>query len=106
MASPQVEWVRGDITDPESLARGMEGCDRVYHLAAYAKNWAPDRRIFDEMNVRGMRNVFDAAQRAGVERVVWTSSIVTLGPTRARPVGDEAMPRIAPARSTSTSGPS
>ncbi len=40
-----VELVRGDITDVDSLRHGMEGCDRVFHLAAYAKNWAPTGRF-------------------------------------------------------------
>ena len=73
--------LRGDITDRDSLVRGMEGCSQVYHLAAYAKNWARDPRTFDEMNIQGMRNVFDAAARQGVQRVVWTSTMLTFGPT-------------------------
>ena len=93
LTSPLVEWVPGNITDPASLARGIEGCDRVFHLAACAKNWAPDRRVFYEMNVRGMHNVFDAAQQAGVRGVVWTSSMVTFGATPRGQTGTEAMPR-------------
>jgi len=89
-----VEIVQGDILDVESLARGIEGCSQVYHLAAYAKNWAPDKKVFFEMNVIGMRNVFEAAKRANVERVVFTSTIVTFGPTMPGVVGDETMDRI------------
>lgn len=92
-----VETVRGDIEDPDSLQRGMEGCSRVFHLAAHAKNWASDARTFYRLNVEGMQNVFDAARRQGVTRVVWTSSIVTFGPTPPGVVGDETMPRITPA---------
>jgi len=94
LASPLIEWVRGDITDRDSLVRAMEGCAQVYHLAAYAKNWSPNPATFFEMNVQGMRNVFDAAAKQGVERVVWTSTIVTLGPTPPGQVGDEQSPRI------------
>ncbi len=93
----RVELVRGDILDRDSLLRGMEGCSRVFHLAAYAKNWAPDPRTFYRMNVEGTRHVFGAARQLGVNRVVWTSSIVTFGPTPRGVVGDEAMPRITPA---------
>jgi farnesol dehydrogenase len=89
----RVELVRGDITDRQSLDRAVEGCDYVFHLAAYAKNWAPSPRTYQEMNVDAVRNVFDAASRSGVRRIVWTSSIVTLGPTRPGEIGDEAMPR-------------
>ena len=88
-----VEVVRGDITDPDSLLRGMEDCDRVFHLAAYAKNWAADATTYRRLNIEGMHNVFRAARRQGVERIVWTSSIVTLGPTPPGVVGDESMPR-------------
>jgi farnesol dehydrogenase len=71
----------------------MEGCGQVYHLAAYAKNWAPRRQVFFEQNVDGTRNVLDAAQAAGVSRVVHVSTIVTFGPTLPGVEGDEAMPR-------------
>jgi nucleoside-diphosphate-sugar epimerase len=89
----KIEIVQGDILDPESLARGIQGCSQVYHLAAYAKNWAPDKKVFFEMNVIGMRNVFEAAKTANVERMVFTSTIVTFGPTKPGVVGDETMPR-------------
>ena len=89
-----VELVRGDITDADSLVAGMEGCSHVFHLAAYAKNWAPDRQTYFEMNVQAVRNVFDAARRHDVGRVVWTSTMLTFGPTPPGVVGDEEMPRI------------
>ena len=90
----RVELVRGDITDIDSLRRGMEGCRYVFHLAAYAKNWASDPKTFFDINVQGMRNVFDAAAELDVQRVVWTSTFVTFWPTRRGEGGDEAMPRI------------
>jgi nucleoside-diphosphate-sugar epimerase len=94
LARPGVELVRGDITDRESLLRGMEGCDRVFHLAAYAKNWAPDPAVYDRMNVEGMHNVFDAAEKHGVRRVVWTSTQLTFGPTPRGQTTDEETPRV------------
>jgi nucleoside-diphosphate-sugar epimerase len=94
LASSLVEWVRGDITDRDSLVRGMEGCTQVYHLAAYAKNWARDPKVFYDMNVQGMRNVFDAATRQGIHRVVWTSTMLTLGPSPHGRVWNEDCPRI------------
>ncbi len=93
LAHQNVELVRGDVTDRESVFRAAAGSDYVFHLAAYAKNWASDPGTFREVNVLGMRNVFDASRAAAVKRVVWTSSIVTLGPTRPGEVGDEEMPR-------------
>ncbi|MEW6160953.1 MAG: SDR family oxidoreductase [Verrucomicrobiota bacterium] len=93
---PNVELVPGDILDPHSLKKGMEGCRAVFHLAAYAKNWAPDPKHFFRLNVEGACNVFDAAQAVGVDRLVFTSTIVTLGPRPADSPTHEGLPRVAP----------
>ena len=85
---------QGDIMNRESLIAGMNGCPHVFHLAAYAKNWARDPKIFFDHNVLGMKNIFDAAKQVGIQRIVWTSTIVTFGPTAAGVIGDETMPRI------------
>jgi nucleoside-diphosphate-sugar epimerase len=90
----RVELVRGDILDSDSLRRGMEGCEQVYHLAAYAKNWARKREVFFQQNVNGTRHVLSAAQACGVQRLVVTSTIVTLGPTAPGVLGHENMTRI------------
>ena len=92
----RIKLVTGDILDRASLQKGMEGCSQVYHLAAYAKNWARDPAMFYKQNVEGMRNVFEAARAVGVTRVVFTSTIVTFGPTAPGVVGNETMPRITP----------
>lgn len=91
-----LQWVTGDVLDRDSLRRGLEGCTEVFHLAAYAKNWAKDPSTFFRVNVDGARNVFDAAEEAGLRRVVYTSTVVVFGPTRPGIVGDEAMPRATP----------
>lgn len=92
----RIKLVTGDILDRASLQKGMEGCSQVYHLAAYAKNWARDSAVFHKHNVEGMRNVLEAARAAGVSRIVFTSTIVTLGPTAPGVVGNEGMQRITP----------
>jgi nucleoside-diphosphate-sugar epimerase len=92
----RIKFVKGDLLKYDSLAEGMAGCTHVYHLAAYAKNWAPKPETFFDYNVTGMRNVLKAAMDHGVERVVWTSTIVTFGPTPPGVVGDESMPRHDP----------
>jgi nucleoside-diphosphate-sugar epimerase len=89
-----ITLVQGDIMNLDSLVAGMQDCTHVFHLAAYAKNWAPDPKTFYDHNVIGMRNVFDAARQTGIQRVVWTSTIVTFGPTLPGVVGDETMQRI------------
>ena len=90
----RISIVMGNIMDPESLVRGLQGCTQVYHLAAYAKNWAKDPSTFFRQNVEGTKNVFQAAQAAGVRRIVFTSTVVVFGPTPPGVVGDESMPRI------------
>ena len=94
--APGPEWVPGDVLDRDSLRRGMEGCDEVFHLAAYARNWAKEPSTFFRVNVDGARNVFDAAAQAGVRRTVYTSTVVVFGPTPPGVVGDEEMPRATP----------
>ncbi|MDR1054116.1 MAG: NAD-dependent epimerase/dehydratase family protein [Planctomycetaceae bacterium] len=88
-----INYVQGDVMDVDSLRRGMSDCKYVFHLAAYAKNWARDKKIYNDINITGTRNVFNVAEEVGVERVVWTSTIVTFGPTEAGVVGDENMVR-------------
>lgn len=90
----QVELALGDVRDRNSLRAAMQGCSRVFHLAAYAKNWAPDPNTYFDINVRGMRNVFEVARECGVRRLVWTSTFVTFGPTRRGEIGNEETPRI------------
>lgn len=96
LSHERIKLVTGDIQDRGSLQKGMEGCNQVYHLAAYAKNWSKDPSVFFKQNVEGMRNVFGAARSVGVERVVFTSTIVAFGPTAPGVVGNEDMPRITP----------
>jgi dihydroflavonol-4-reductase len=74
-----VELVPGDVTDPASVRRLVEGCDRVFHLAAIYALWLPRPERMREVNVVGTRNVLEAALAAGVERVVYTSSIAVFG---------------------------
>ncbi len=88
-----LEWVEGDILDPDSLRRAVAGCTEVFHLAAYARNWAKDPSTFFRLNVKGTRNVFEAAAEAGVRRIVYTSTVVVFGPTPGGIVGNEETPR-------------
>jgi 2-alkyl-3-oxoalkanoate reductase len=84
--------VRGDVTDPASLAVAVAGVDRVYHLAAVVGDWGPDAR-FERINVGGTRNVLDAAASARCARVVMVSSIVVYGSQLHDGVCDEDAPR-------------
>jgi dihydroflavonol-4-reductase len=74
-----VEPVPGDLRDAESLERAIQGCGQVYHIAADYRLWAPDPREMYRSNVDGTRNLLSAAQRAGVERIVYTSTVGCIG---------------------------
>jgi len=81
---------KGDILDPKSVRAAMAGCDKVFHVAGYAHNWARDPRTFFTVNVDGLTNILDIAKQLNVQRVVFTSSSVTVGPSNARiPDGTE-----------------
>ena len=92
--NPKFEYFQGDISDLNSLRRGIDGCDYVIHLAGYAKNYSKDPSVFYRINVDGMKNVFTVAKEKNVKKIVWTSSIVTFGPTRKGEIADESYPRI------------
>jgi dihydroflavonol-4-reductase len=75
----EVELAMGDIRDRASLDRAMQGCTGVFHAAADYRMWVPNPSEIYVANVRGSRNVVLAAARAGVRRMVYTSSVATLG---------------------------
>ncbi|MDF1563066.1 MAG: NAD-dependent epimerase/dehydratase family protein [Deltaproteobacteria bacterium] len=68
-----VEQHRGDLGDPEAVARAVEGCELVFHVGAKAGVWGA-AEDFHRANVLGTRNVLDACRRHGVRRLVFTSS--------------------------------
>ncbi len=74
-----VEVVQGDLTDSESLVAALQGCAALFHVAADYRLWVPDPASMYEVNVTGTRNLLRAALAAGVERVVYTSTVGTLG---------------------------
>jgi dihydroflavonol-4-reductase len=89
LAGLDVERVEGDVLDREALSRALSGCDVVYHLAAIYSLWSPRPERIYEVNVEGSKNLLFAALRAGVRRVVYTSSIAAVGRRPAGP-GDDA----------------
>ena len=89
---PGVEVCCGDVRDPDSLRWAVAGCTQVYHVAALYKLWVRRRRDLYEINVGGTENVLAAAREAGVDRVVYTSSVATLGIPRGGGPGTEETP--------------
>lgn len=87
-----VEIVYGDLTDRESLDHGMKGCSTLFHVAADYRLWVPEAKEMYEINVVGTRNIMHAALDAGIKRVVYTSSVATLGLTQDGSPADEETP--------------
>jgi farnesol dehydrogenase len=88
-----VEFAEGDVTDRLGLIKAVAGCDAVIHAAALVKIVAP-RAEFDRINVGGLENVLAAAEASGsVERVLYVSSFIALGPTDGRMLDESAEPR-------------
>ena len=74
-----VEVVEGDLLKPETLRDAVEGCDGVFHVAADYRLWVRNPEPMFRANVDGARAIVDAAVSAGVERIVYTSSVAVLG---------------------------
>ena len=74
-----VEVAVGDLRDPTSLRRALKGCRSLFHVAADYRLWVRRPDDLYEANVRGSINLLQAAADAGVERIVYTSSVATLG---------------------------
>lgn len=70
-----VEVVRGDVTDPASVAAAVAGTELVFHAAGLPEQWQPDPGIFQHVNAEGTRHVLEAALAAGVRRVLYTSTM-------------------------------
>lgn len=86
-----VERVEGDLRDPASLARATAGCKLVFHAAADYRLWAKNSADLYRSNVDGTGNLLDAAERAGVERIVYTSTVGCIGLPH-NGIGDETTP--------------
>jgi dihydroflavonol-4-reductase len=87
-----LEFVSGDLRDAQSLRAAMAGIRHVFHVAADYRLWARDPSEIFAANVDGTRNVMQEALRAGVERVVYTSSVATLGLRPGGSPADESVP--------------
>ena len=83
--------VVGDARDPAAMARAVTGVRHVLHVAADYRLWAPDPEEIVRNNLASARTVMEAARTAGVERIVYTSSVATLRADPAGP-GDETRP--------------
>ncbi|MBK6739914.1 MAG: NAD-dependent epimerase/dehydratase family protein [Haliea sp.] len=74
-----VEFVEGNLLDPASLVRAVQGVEQLYHLAALFAIWTKDPDLHFKINVDGARSMMEAAQAAGVQKIVFTSSVAAIG---------------------------
>ena len=88
----KAETAIGDLRDPTSLEKAMAGCDTVFHVAADYRLWLRDPGEMYRSNVDGTRAILEAARKNGVRRVVYTSSVATVGFTANGHPADEDSP--------------
>jgi dihydroflavonol-4-reductase len=88
----KAETATGDLRDSSSLEKGMSGCDTVFHVAADYRLWVRDPAEMYRSNVDGTKAILDAARKHGVRRVVYTSSVATVGFTGNGHPADEDSP--------------
>src|SRR6202166_2650920 len=86
------ETAIGDLRDAASLEKAMAGCDTVFHVAADYRLWVRDPQEMYRSNVDGTRAILEATRKNGVRRVVYTSSVATMGFTRNGHPADEDSP--------------
>ncbi|MCH8744662.1 MAG: NAD-dependent epimerase/dehydratase family protein [Chloroflexi bacterium] len=75
----QVQQIPGDILDAESVRRALVGCQQVYHCAGSYTFWSRDVRDIYRTNVEGTRIVLQEARQAGVDKIVYTSTVGAIG---------------------------
>src|ERR1700724_983319 len=82
IADLPLEYVTGDLRDPASLERAMKGVKRVFHVAADYRLWAKRKQDIYDSNVGGTKNLLEAAKRAGVQQLIYTSTVATIAVDR------------------------
>ena len=92
LADPKLEIVQGDLRDAASLDRALANVAVLFHVAADYRLWARDDNAIIRTNVEGTRALMEAAKRAGVERIVYTSSVATLAAQPGGASSDERFP--------------
>lgn len=75
----EVQRLSGNLRNPDSVNKAVAGCDEVFHVAADYRLWAADPNEIYETNVRGTENLLKACKMAGVKKIVYTSTVGTIG---------------------------
>ena len=74
-----VEIAYGDLRDIESIRSALNGCDILYHVAAYYSLWDRNKQLSHEINVKGTRNILRAAKEKDLKKIVYTSTVGCIG---------------------------
>jgi dihydroflavonol-4-reductase len=88
----EADVVVGDLRDPAAFAVAMQGCDALVHVAADYRLWVPDPAQMYQANVDGTRALLRLARESGIRRVIYTSSVATMGFKRDGSIVDEETP--------------
>jgi len=83
------EVVTGSLRDPVALRKAVNGVEAVIHTAALVKMWVRDARDFWRINVEGLQDLLQTASNSGVQRIIYTSSFIALGPSHDVNAGEE-----------------
>jgi len=92
IADLKADLITGDLRDPVSLEKGIAGCDVVFHVAADYRLWVRDPEEMYRANVEGTRAILAAARKNNVRRLVYTSSVATMGFSSNGQPADESSP--------------
>jgi dihydroflavonol-4-reductase len=92
IADLNAERVQGDLRDPASIEKALVGCDALFHVAADYRLWVRDPEQMYRSNVDGTRGLIEAARKQGVRRIVYTSSVATMGFSSNGTLADENSP--------------
>ncbi len=82
----------GDLFDLKTMDKAIEGCDCIFHLAAYANIWSKDKTLAYRTNYIGTKNILELAIKHNVKKVIFTSSAATLPPAKKTELVDESFP--------------
>lgn len=93
---PNINLFIGNLNDIKSIEKCMNGCSQVYHLAAYARNWAKNKALFFQSNNRGFENILQSAVNNKIKRILFMSTSVTFGPSNRDPVDENKFRSVPP----------
>ena len=83
-------FVEGDLKNKESLLKGMQGCDSVINIAGHYTFWEPDKRIYSDVNIEGVRNVLECAIETDINKIVHVSTAGIYGKPAEEPFTEES----------------